>query len=295
LNEDSPQEQAGEMATEKITQEVKAREQLFAILANEGTKDLFHQFKKDRNGGIPYSDVARRLNNLVQDDSESVQGAMEVLLMTDRHDTRELDYESFGRLIFNTVQTTKKSLRDVINSLKVNIEDKSQNDEEEKGSLFEESDDGGLCQQSERIADPLINKRLKKLFYLWDANGDGDISTNELSNGLRVFHDASGITVDADEIAEALIRFDEDGDNQLDQREFSEAMIKYAEQFGTDIHKLIDFMCLTAVQTDMQAKTSALKHRFNSSFRTMSHSISNVPEEEQELFLANEEFDDFWY
>jgi Ca2+-binding EF-hand superfamily protein len=296
LNEDNPQEQTGEMATDKITEEVKAREQLFAILANGGTKNLFQQLDKDRTGGIPYSDVARRLDNLVQDDTESVQDAMEVLLMTDRSDTRALDYESFGRLIFNTVQTTKRPLEDILSGLKFDVEDHLQNDDEEEKPLFEESEEvKGLSQQSGNANDPLINKRLKKLFYLWDTNGDGDISTDELASGLRVFHDASGITVDADDIAEALIRFDEDGDNQLDQREFSEAMIKYAEQFGTDLHKLIDFMCLTAVQTDMKAKSSALKHRFNSSFRSMPHSISNVPEEKQELFLENEEFDDFWY
>ena len=106
----------------------------------------------------------------------------------------------------------------------------------------------GTRQSHERLRpiDSLTYKRLKKLFKLWDVDRDGDISSSELANGLRVFQAEYGITVDAHAIAQALIKLNEDGDDHLDPRQFARAMMQYARQFGVDMHELIDFMCTTA-------------------------------------------------
>jgi len=232
---------AGEMAKDQIKEEVKKREELFAVLNNQGLEKVFSLFDKENEGQVPFKEIAHGLYEGAHDLDENVQDSLEVLLMMERNDERKLDYEQFGRLIMAVSKTAELSLEDLADALREASGKLSERDENFGGKLLncEESVAGGGLEM-----DALTYGRLKKLFKLWDLNGDGDISVDELAGGLGAFQRASGINVDADSMAQALIAFDEDGDNQLDPREFAHAMVQYANQFGVEISGLIDAMVL---------------------------------------------------
>lgn len=261
LSPQRPEEQlAGEMAREHINLEVKKRVELFAVLSNERLKELFEGFDQNRTGQVPFRDVAKALYECTESEEKSVEDALEVLLMIDQNDKRMLDYKQFGRLILSVSETTgyalEDTLEDLANELAVqntwNDNFGSEHVIENEGSVFE----GSVRGADNEPIDALTRSRLKKLFKLWDSNGDGDISATELADGLRKFQTASGISADADALAQALLGFDEDGDNQLDPLEFAKAMITYAKQFGVEIHDLIDFMCLTSTDTKTSKTTN---------------------------------------
>jgi len=244
LCKETPEEQklAGEMAKEQIKEEVKKREELFAVLNNQGMEEVFNMFDTENEGKVPFKEIAHSLYERAQDLDKNVQDSLEVLLMMERNDTRMLDYEQFGRLIMAVSKTAELSLEDLAEALSEAAGKLSERDENFGGKLVLNSEESVFGGDAEM--DSLTYGRLKKLFNLWDLNNDGDISVDELAGGLGAFQKASGINVDADAMAQALIAFDEDGDNQLDPREFAHAMVQYANQFGVEISGLIDAMVL---------------------------------------------------
>jgi EF-hand domain pair len=99
-----------------------------------------------------------------------------------------------------------------------------------------------------KIMDALSYGRTLRLFDLWDANGDGYINFEELFAGLQRYQAAAArennVVIDAEEVAMQLMELDTDGDHSLDREEFATAMVAYAEAMQTDLHQLIDFMCV---------------------------------------------------
>ena len=243
LSKETPKEQllAGEMAKEQIKEEVKRREELFSVLNNQGMEEVFNAFDKENNGKVLFKDVAQGLYECTQSLNSSIQDSLEVLLMMEKNDQRMLDYERFGRLIMAVSKTAELSLEDLAATLTQAAEQLSDRDEGYGAELVLNC---GESLAGELEMDALTYGRLKKLFKLWDANNDGDISVDELADGLGAFQKASGINVDADAMAQALIAFDEDGDNQLDPQEFAQAIVHYANQFGVEISGLIDAMVI---------------------------------------------------
>ena len=97
--------------------------------------------------------------------------------------------------------------------------------------------------------DPFSYQRVLRLFDLWDADGSGYLDFNELFDGLRRYQAASnnGHTRESVEKGvKMLMEGDVDGDQQLDREEFAVSIMKYAETVGTDLHELIDFICVIA-------------------------------------------------
>lgn len=73
---------------------------------------------------------------------------------------------------------------------------------------------------------------LVRLFELYDADGSGLVSANEVANALRGGKSkrrirpgrASGLDIfQVEEIEDILLKFDSDGNRELDLREFIEA------------------------------------------------------------------------
>lgn len=54
-----------------------------------------------------------------------------------------------------------------------------------------------------------------------------------------------------EEITNALMAQDTDGDQALDREEFAAAMVNYADAMNTDLHQLIDFMCVVTALGDV--------------------------------------------
>ena len=59
---------------------------------------------------------------------------MKVLLMTDKNDTRMLDYEAFGRLIMSVSKATGKSLDDIADGLTLAVDTQDDGSEDNFGS-----------------------------------------------------------------------------------------------------------------------------------------------------------------
>jgi Ca2+-binding EF-hand superfamily protein len=267
MSQETPEErQAGELARERINGEVKKREELFAALSNELITEAYEMLDTDSAGQVPFHRVAKALYQSIQTDDGAVQESLSVLLMSDTNDTRVLDYEQFGRLVLSASKATGNSVdtisEDLINVLEC---------QSDMGETFNSSADEQTTARGDENVDSLTQARLQKLFDLWDADGDGDISVRELANGLGKFQKASGINVDPKAMAQALIKFDEDGDNQLDPREFTNAMIVYAKQFGLELHSVIDFMCISSAETNERASASRKLRSKNDNSDPWSH------------------------
>jgi Ca2+-binding EF-hand superfamily protein len=246
LSEETPEEkQAGDLARDKINLEVRKRQELLAALASDYLSEAFEMMDFENKGEVMFQEVAKALQQTTKNESKAAQKALTVLLMMDRNDTRTLNYEQFGRLILGVAKTTGKSSDETADDLMCSLESQST---WEDASQFTENESFEAKKDYIDSVDDLTNRRLKKLFTLWDADGDGDISREELANGLDIFQRASGINVDAKAIAQALVvGFGEKGNSQqLSPRDFAQAMIMYAKQFGVEIHSLIDFMCSTS-------------------------------------------------
>jgi hypothetical protein len=84
------------------------------------------------------------------------------------------------------------------------------------------------------VCDALSYGRLQKLFDLWDDDGNGSISFQELVEGLRKFQAVIKGPDNAENQAAALAGFDEDGDGVLGRREFAKAMVYYSKVLGDD-------------------------------------------------------------
>ena len=256
------QQLAGELAREQIKEEVKKREELFAILNHRGVEKVFAAFDPGSTGEVPFKHVARGLYDRTQLCSQEVQEAMEILLMLEENDKRMLNYEQFGRLLMAVSKTSELPLDDLRDSLKGAAKKLNTQDETVASALV--VDNASVIESSD--IDSLTYRRLRKLFNLWDLDGNGDISVTELADGLGAFQKASGININPNVMAEALIAFDEDGDGELDPKEFAEAMVQYARQFGVEISGLIDAMVLLSSKKINEEKAQDFQNDFQEVF-----------------------------
>jgi Ca2+-binding EF-hand superfamily protein len=246
-DDDATKDDGAAVDKENISEEVKKRKSLYVFISEnkEDLEELFDLFKAKKSAEqIKFADVARAFANcdIIKNSSKrfGIADSLEVLLMTSSDDKRLLDFKQFGRLVLSVVKTSRKSFDDVADSLFNSVKGESTWDNND-------ANDQSTADSTITGIDELTSNRLKKLFRLWDADGDGDISIEELSTGLKFFQSATGMKGDTDSIAKALISFDTDGDNQLDPREFAEAMFQYAKISGVELNVLIDFMCGVSV------------------------------------------------
>ena len=243
-------EEAAALSEQKIETEIKKRKTVFAFISDARVVELFEMFAYDDESPVeevPFEAVARacKRSPVTRGAKPSDREALELLLMTNRNDDRMLDLKQFGRLILSLLKMARTTFEDLAASLM----DGPNGDHSESV----DTSVSGSCQGDNSMQiDPFTYSRLKKLFRIWDVDGDGDISATELSNGLGKFQKATGIKADAKAIADALIAFDEDGDGELDPREFSEAMVHYAKIQQVDLNLLIDFMCMVSANAPQE-------------------------------------------
>ena len=251
---------------EYVKEEVKKRQELFAILKNEKVEKAFAAFDPASTGKVSFRHIAHGLYERTQSMNEGVQEAMKVLLMMEKNDERMLNYEQFGRLLLAVSKTADLTLDDLHDSLLKHVADMLNNNKRDETVGEKLVIDNASAKEASSHTDLLTYARLQKLFKLWDADGSGSISVAELSDGLGGFQKASGIKVDPDRVAQALLCFDEDGDNELGPREFAHAMVHYAKQFGVEISGLIDAMVLLSSKKYIEMEAENLKDDFQEIF-----------------------------
>jgi len=224
--------------------------------------ELFKMFDKDGSRELSFKEVAMGLYQLSLDMDEAARTTMEVLLMMDRYDQdkRTLNYDQFGRLILAIVASAGTSFDEIADDLTLAMARSTITEKDFSKLLVADAfyqaakEIQAETKHDAMVMDALSYGRLQRLFDLWDINGDGDISFEELMTGLKVFQSAAGIPDDAEKHAEILLGFDTDGDQALGRKEFAHAMMHYAEYYKIDLQELIDFMCVTTVLGEEKTK-----------------------------------------
>lgn len=272
FTEDEEAEDPG-LSKEQVAEEVKRHEELMDMLQDPRLIELFKLFDKDGNRELEFQEVAMGLYQMSLDMDESARTTMEVLLMMDNKqvgETRTLNYEQFGRLILAVVASAGTSFDEIADDLTLAMSRPANLNEDDMAKLMvaDAFYEAATELQAEQAAqahemNALTYGRLQKLFDLWDVDGSGDLSFEELSTGLREFQSAAGIPDDAEKHAELLLQFDVDGDQELGRKEFSRAMLAYADYYKVDLHELIDFMCVTTVLGE--EKTRGYQNAFRQS------------------------------
>jgi Ca2+-binding EF-hand superfamily protein len=194
-----------------------------------------------------------------------------LLLMMDENDQRVLTYEQFAKLIMAMTAASSTSFHDMFEQLKKglkNAEPVSQYILNEIQATQQE-----LANARERVKakdeakktlDALSYGRTALLFDLWDLDKSGTIDFQELLAGLRKYQRAvltnshtnnsgalqTNVLADVERDALQIMGHDKDSNQELDKEEFAHAIANYAEFIGTDLHELIDFMCVVSSKSE---------------------------------------------
>lgn len=245
----------------KLKDEVRERGQLLDTLSDPRMMSLFVLFDKDGDSTVDFKEVACGLYHLTKSMEESAKATTGLLLMMDKDDKRVLGYEQFAKLILAIAAAANSSFDEVADDLTLAL---TSEDAELDAEVLRELTiaDEAYAQARDRereekehkkVMDALSYRRTTRLFDLWDANGDGTIDFEELVTGLRRYQQACNgeqTAEDVEKAAMALMSEDANGDQSLDREEFAYAMVNYADAMNTDLHELIDFMCVVAALGD---------------------------------------------
>jgi Ca2+-binding EF-hand superfamily protein len=254
-----------EVDVDVLKDEVKGRGQLLSALHDPRMESLFVLFDRNGDGFVSFKEVACGLYHLTKDMEESAKATTGLLLMMDVNDKRVLGFEQFAKLILAIAASAGTSFEEVANDLTFAMTSPNAGkfDKETMRALtiaerdYKKARDRADAKHTQtKIMDALSYGRTLRLFDLWDNNGDGHIDFEELFAGLQRYQAAaakeSKAAIDAEQVALQLMALDTDGDHSLDREEFATALVTYADAMRTDLHQLIDFMCVvTALERVM--------------------------------------------
>lgn len=248
---------------DELKHEIKGRGQLLGALKDPRMEALFHMFDKNGDGKVSFKEVACGLYQLTHDMEESAKATAGLLLMMEKDDKRDLTFDQFAKLILSLVASSGTSFDEVANDLTVAMSRPGSEklDKQAMKALtiaekdYKRSRERQRAEQAQhKIMDALSYGRTTRLFDQWDQNGDGHIQFDELFAGLQRYQHAAAqeqdVYIDAEKVAMQLMALDSDGDHQLDKEEFATAMVTYADAMHTDLHQLIDFMCVVTALGD---------------------------------------------
>lgn len=259
LFSDKKEEQA-DIDINQVNQLVKERGELLESLNDPRMQTLYDLFDVDGDGSVSFKEVACGLYHLTNNMDEAAKATTGLLLMLDRDDQRVLGFQQFAKLILAVAASTGITFDEVADDLTLALSsDQAILGDEVLKELTMADQEYTKVRNQERhqkalgSIDPLSYNRCTKLFDLWDSDGDGTLDFDELFQGLCKYHTAARdgkSTRDVREAAKMIMDQDVDGDQLLDRDEFACAMICYAESMGTDVHALIDFMCVATALGD---------------------------------------------
>jgi Ca2+-binding EF-hand superfamily protein len=241
----------------ELNQEVKQRGQLLDSLSDPRMRSLFVLFDREGNNYVSFKEVACGLYHLTNSMEESAKATTNLLLMLDKDDSRRLDYPKFAKLILAIAATSNASFDEVADDLTLALTS-SEGDIDSNALRILTIADEAYTQAREKEKslkkeiknlDPFSYQRVLRLFDIWDADGSGTLDFDELFDGLRRYQAASNNGHSKESVeagVKMLMAGDVDGDQQLDREEFAVSIMKYAEAVGTDLHELIDFICVIA-------------------------------------------------
>jgi len=264
FSENSVDDEEGDIDINQVNQMVKERGELLDSLTDPRMKTLYDLFDVDGDGSVSFKEVACGLYHLTNNMEESAKATAGLLLMLDKDDQRVLGFQQFAKLILAVAASTGITFDEVADDLTLALssDDAVLGEEVLKALTLADAEytkvrDRERHQKTVENIDPLSYNRCLKLFDLWDADGDGTLDFDELVDGLCKYHTAARDGKNLDDVKRAahhLMNQDVDGDQLLDRDEFSCAMISYAEKIQTDLHGLIDFMCVATALGDQMGQ-----------------------------------------
>jgi hypothetical protein len=77
---------------------------------------------------------------------------------------------------------------------------------------------------------------------------------------MRQYQTTLAIDESIQRAAQALLAFDDDGNQKLDRKEFARALTKFAKAAEVDIHEFIDFLVVTSALSENDVIESAYIH-----------------------------------
>ena len=229
----------------QLKDEVRERGQLLDALSDPRMVSLFVLFDRDGDSAVSFKEVACGLYHLTKSMEESAKATTGLLLMMDKDDKRVLVYEQFAKLILAIAAAAHTTFDEVADdlTLAMTAEGADQMDPKVMKALtiadeeYRQARDAERAEKEQRrVMDALSYGRTHRLFDIWDCNGDGTIDFEELFAGLQRYQTAANSSAGADEIEEivqALMPQDVDGDQALDKDEFAAAMVN-ADAMNTD-------------------------------------------------------------
>ena len=101
-----------------------------------------------------------------------------------------------------------------------------------------------LLESLEHMSD---DEKKELLFLLLDSDGDGQISAQELSEGVRKRNPGMNFADALDRAMDLVAIFDGDGDAHLSPTEFSELCDSLSRELGSDFHEFAEFVILQVI------------------------------------------------
>lgn len=258
---DDEDEETENVDVGQLKDEVRERGQLLDALSDPRMMSLFVLFDRDGDSAVSFKEVACGLYHLTKSMEESAKATTGLLLMMDKDDKRVLVYEQFAKLILAIACAAHTSFDEVADDLTLAMTaEGAEMDPAVMKALTIADEEYRQARDAERaekeqakVMDALSYGRTRRLFDLWDSDGSGTIDFDELFVGLQRYQSAANTSTGEEEVEEivaALMAQDVDGDQALDKEEFAAAMVNYADAMNTDLHQLIDFMCVATALGD---------------------------------------------
>lgn len=263
FSDDDDEKEEENVDLDQLKEEVKERGQLLDALSDPHMMSLFVLFDRDGDSAVDFKEVACGLYHLTKSMEESARATTGLLLMMDKDDKRVLVYEQFAKLILAIAAAAHTTFDEVADdlTLAMTAEGADELDPEIIRELTIADEEYARARDAERaekeqakVLDALSYGRTLRLFDLWDTDRSGTLSFEELYAGLKRYQAAANNSTDEEDIeaiTEALMAQDSDGNMELDREEFAAAIVNYADAMNTDLHQLIDFMCVVTALGDV--------------------------------------------
>jgi Ca2+-binding EF-hand superfamily protein len=241
-----------------------------SILNDPRMMELFYLFDKDKDSTVDFKEVALGLYQLCDDMEDAQRKAAGLLLMMDENDQRVLTYEQFAKLIMAMAAASAMPFSAMHEQLKEGLENEKPVSQDvlneiqaTQQHLEKAREQAKKKSEARKTLDALSYGRTSVLFELWDLDKSGTIDFQELLTGLRKYQRAAlqnsfnnnsttnstNILAEVERDALKIMGHDADSNQELDKEEFAHAIANYAEFIGTDLHELIDFMCVVSSQS----------------------------------------------
>lgn len=234
-----------------------------AILEDQVMLELFKKFDTDQDMEINFKELAMGLDKFRREGisfADSLEGALDALLIFDEDSTRTLNYVQFARFVLTFCAACGAPFEEVGPKL-LEMHREAPADPEDlrklKSALL--TDVMSEMKHADNVVNTLQDVRCALLFQMFDRDGSGGVSFQELALGLRTFNPSSSLSDSAAVAATMMLAFDEDENNVLDPVEFADFLSTFCETIGASFDEMADYLVVScALQNSSTERDVAL-------------------------------------